>query len=136
MGNKDTEQTTNNIVKTSSIRSYKDLIVYKKAKEITLEIARYYSEIKLTWTDKYLIDQLIRSAALIGANLAEGYGRLYKLDYRRFVSISRGSSFEVDYWASLIQEIRKEDQKMLNGVTQTNVEISKMLTGLMKSLKN
>lgn len=136
MENTHQEQTTQNTGKSASVRSYKDLIVYKKAKEITLELARYYSETKLNWTDKYLIDQLIRSAASIGANLAEGYGRLYKLDYRRFVSISRGSSFELDYWASLIQEIRKEDQVFLNGVAQNNVEISKMLTGLMKSLKN
>jgi len=136
MENKYTEQTTNNIVKTTSWKSYKDLIVFKKAKEITLELTRYYSETKLGWTEKYLIDQLIRSAASIGANLAEGYGRLYKLDYRRFVSISRGSSFELDYWIDLIQVVRKQDQDFLAGIAKTNIEISKMLTGLMKSLKN
>jgi len=111
MARQDKQQTTKNIGKVASFRSYKDLIVYQKAKESTLGLVKYYSDKKLNWTEKYLVDQLIRSAASIGANLAEGYGRLYKKEYRRFVSISRGSSFEADYWDELLSEIRLEDKQ-------------------------
>lgn len=127
------QQTTNNIAKTAP-KSYKNLIVYKKAKSLTLDLAHYYADKKLGWTEKYFVDQLIRAAASIGANLAEGYGRLYKLDYRRFVSISRGSSFELEYWVDLVKEVRPQDEKILLRTVGPNTEISKMLTAMMKSL--
>jgi four helix bundle protein len=129
------EQRTKNIGKVASFRSYKDLIVYQKAKESTLGLVKYYSDKKLNWTEKYLVDQLIRSAASIGANLAEGYGRLYRQDYRRFVSISRGSSFELDYWGELLSEIRPEDKQFLSGINESNLEVIKMSTTLMKKLE-
>jgi four helix bundle protein len=123
------QQTTDN-----RVRSYRDLIVYQKAKILALGLIHFYSNKKLGWTDKYLVDQLIRATSSIGANLAEGYGRLYKLDYRRFVSISRGSSYEVEYWIDLIVEVRPQDKSFLLKIIGPSDEISKMLTGLMKSL--
>jgi len=135
MVRQDKQQTTKNIGKVAPFRSYKDLIVYQKAKESTLGLVKYYSDKKLNWTEKYLVDQLIRSAASIGANLAEGYGRLYKQDYRRFVSISRGSSFEADYWSELLSEIRIKDKQFLSDINKSNLEVIKMLTALMKKLE-
>lgn len=116
------------------VRSYKDLIVYKLAKSSALKLLKYYSQKRFTWTERYLVDQLIRAAASIGANLAEGYGRLYKLDYRRFVSIARGSSFELEYWIDLVVEIRPQDKGFLAEIASSNVEVLKMLTGMMRSL--
>jgi hypothetical protein len=78
----------------SSIRSYRDLIVYQKAKAVTLNSAQYYANKKFNWTEKYLIDQLIR------------------------------------------KEIRKDDQNLLNNINEKNQEIIKMLTTMMRRLKN
>src|SRR3989344_6659258 len=86
-------------------KTYKDLIVYQKALDCVTKIINHYSSIKLTWTDKYIVDQLIRASASVGANLAEGYGRMHKKDYRRFIGIARGSSFEVEYWSDLLIKI-------------------------------
>lgn len=116
--------------------SYKNLIVYQKAKVLTLGLIKFYSEKRFNWTEKYLVDQLLRAASSIGANLAEGYGRLYKLDYRRFVSISRGSSFELEYWIDLIGNIRPQDKEFLQQNMALNTEVLKMLTAMMKTLKN
>lgn len=128
------QHTTNNKVKVAPVKSYKDLIVYQKAKAATIDLIKYYSGKKLSWTERYLIDQLIRAASSVGANLAEGYGRHHKRDYRRFVSISRGSSFEVEYWSDLIGEINSTDKKFLIRINQSNKEVIKMLTAMMKSL--
>lgn len=130
----DLPMTTTYNIQHTTYKTHKDLIVYKKAKSLTLDLIRHYSEEKLGWTEKYFVDQLIRAAASIGANLAEGYGRLYKLDYRRFVSISRGSSFELEYWVDLVKEVRPQDEEILLRTIGPNTEVSKMLTAMMKSL--
>jgi len=42
--------------------------------------------------------QIVRAADSVGANIAEGSGRLSKKDNRRFVKMSRGSLNETIYW--------------------------------------
>lgn len=135
MDTKNIQLTTKNLGENALVKGYKGLIVYQKAKTLTTDLFKFYSEKKLGWTEKYLIDQLLRAASSIGANLAEGYGRLYKLDYRRFISISRGSSFELEYWIDLISDIRPQDKEFLNKETNINTEILKMLTVMMRRLK-
>lgn len=120
----------------SNLRNYKDLIVYQKAKKNAIDIVRYFSPMNLSWTEKYIVDQLIRASTSISANIAEGYGRLNRLDYRRFILISRGSSFEVEYWIDLLMEIRPDFKKFLEQIAITNSEIIKILTTLTKKLAN
>lgn len=122
-------------VQQTNYRSYKDLVVYQRSLDQTLKLTRLYSNKKLDWLSQYLVRQLIRACASIGANLAEGYGRMHKKDYRRFVGIARGSSFEVNYWLDLIIKLRPTENNFLLEVQDINTEIMKMLTGLMKSLE-
>ncbi len=128
------QQTTNNKAKNVSVKSYKDFIVYQKAKQFTINLIKYFSGKKLNWTEKYLIDQLIRTAASSGANLSEGYGRHHKKDYRRFISISRGSSFELEYWLDLLGETKIVSKEFLNNIDCSNKEVIKMLSTMMKNL--
>lgn len=61
--------------------------------------------------------QLIRAADSIGANIAEGAGRVTKKENQRFVRISRGSLNEVRFWLrracrrNLLKEIQIEKLK-------------------------
>lgn len=120
---------------TTTYKDYKDLIVYKKAKENFLVLFNYYSKNpKLSWTERFLIEQLLRAVASVGANLAEGYGRHYKQEYRRFVAIARGSALEVEHWINLLLEIRPQDKEVLENCLVINTEVVKMLTKMMKNL--
>lgn len=116
--------------------SYKKLIVYQKAKDLTIDLIHYCSTKKYPTPKNYLVNQLLRASSSVGANIAEGYGRYYKKSYRHFISIARGSSFEVDYWLEIFLELNKADKSLLNSYINRNVELMKILTTMMKKLEH
>lgn len=121
--------------KAATVSSYKDFVVYQKAKLLTIDIIRYFSKHKLPKAKEFLFGQLFRAVSSIGANIAEGFGRNYSGSFRQFVGISRGSSFETDYWLEIILETKDFDSNIITGFIERNVEISKMLSGLMRKMK-
>lgn len=114
--------------------SYKNLIVYQKAKLLTVEAIEYFSTQRLDKTSEILVNQLIRAISSIGANIAEGYGRHYQKSYHQFLGIARGSSFESDYWLDVMLETKKFNNQKIEGFLQKNTELIKILTTIMKNL--
>lgn len=116
--------------------SYKNLVVYQKAKLLTVEAIKYFSLKPLGRVSEILVKQVVRSISSIGANIAEGYGRHYQKSYRQFLAIARGSSFETDYWLEIMLETNKFDEKIIREFIRQNTELMKMLTTLMKKYES
>ena len=75
--------------------SYRDLRVWQEARILVSEV--YQIADRLPPYEKYnLSDQMRRSVASIGANIAEGQGRGTVKDYLHFLYIARGSAYELD----------------------------------------
>jgi len=123
------------MAKSAQKTSYKNLIVYQKAKQLTIDVIKYFSKFKLPKTQEFLIIQLLRAISSIGANIAEGYGRHYKKSYRQFLSIARGSAFEAEYWLEVVLEINIFDNKKLKEFDERTNELVKILTTMMKKLE-
>jgi len=121
--------------KTAQINTYKDLIVYQKAKKLTVDIVKYFSTKQIGKTKEFLVSQLFRAVSSIGANLAEGFGRNYSRNFHQFVGISRGSAFEVEYWLEIILDVNEFEESKIKEFLDRNIEICKMLSGLMKNMK-
>jgi len=76
-------------------RSFKDLIVWQKAYRLVLEI--YKTTENFPKAEAYgIAQQMRRSAVSIPSNIAEGYGRKHKLEYKHFLSIAYGSLLELE----------------------------------------
>ena len=75
--------------------SFKDLIVWQKAYRLVLEIYKITRDFPRF--EMYgLAHQMRRAAVSIPSNIAEGYGRSHKAEYRQFLSISYGSLSELE----------------------------------------
>ena len=75
--------------------SFKDLIVWQKACRLVLEIYKITKDFPRF--EMYgLAHQMRRAAVSIPSNIAEGYGRSHKAEYRQFLSISYGSLSELE----------------------------------------
>jgi len=81
-----------------------------------------------------LTAQLRRAAVSIPSNIAEGRGRLGAAEFRRFVSIARGSVAEVETQIAVavaLEFVGAEEIKLL--VSELD-QLSKMLFSLYRSL--
>ena len=77
------------------IASYRDLDIWRLAMEIVVGVYRVTRAFPAE--EKFgLIAQLRRAAVAIPSNIAEGHSRLGAGEFRRFVSIARGSGAEVE----------------------------------------
>ena len=67
---------------------------YQKARQLFDLVAADMETLKTNPLCYRLVSQQIGSADSIGANIEEGYGRLSRIEYVRFLDIARGSARE------------------------------------------
>ena len=110
---------------------YEKLIAYQKAKAVNREIQNFVSNKKI---NPIIRDQLYRASTSILLNIAEGTGKLSKLDRKNFYVIARGSVFEC---ASILEILNNEDiisSQDLSRMKAELEEVSRLLSGLIKSM--
>jgi len=82
-----------------------------------------------------LIDQLLRSATSIGANLIEAKSAHSRKNFIKFYEISLKSANETKYWLCLIQDGLKINRGMLNELLDETDEISSITATIVIKLK-
>ena len=81
-----------------------------------------------------LTNQLRRAAVSISSNIAEGSSRSSKTDFARFAEIAAGSVFEVVSQAFIAQRQNFLGEDRFRKIYADAEELSRMLSGLRKSL--
>jgi len=108
--------------------SFRNLIVWQKAMRL---VALVYAEAKkLPAEEKYALgDQIRRAAVSVPSNIAEGNGRSGNKDYAHFLSIARGSLYEVLTQLEIAQNLGYAE--LTSEIEDLSAELSKMITALM-----
>lgn len=115
------------------MQSFRELIVWQKAHELTLAI--YRATNGFPKTEVYgVTSQLRRCAASVPANLAEGRSRTSDKDFARFVGIALGSINETDYYLLLCRDLNYVLPEPYAELSQQTDEIRRMLMGLYAKL--
>ncbi|MBN2595084.1 MAG: four helix bundle protein [Sedimentisphaerales bacterium] len=111
---------------------FEELDVYKKAIDFVNNI---YTLTKNFPKDEMfgLISQLRRAAVSIPSNISEGSARTKK-DFSRFIDIARGSAMECVTLLQISVKQRHVDERRYNELRSNLTELSKMLSGLKKSV--
>jgi len=87
-----------------NVYSHCDLLVWQKSMRLAKEAYRLTKS--LPKSEEYrLTGQLLRAAASVPTNIAEGHGRGTRRDYAHFVSIARGSLAETETILLLLIEV-------------------------------
>jgi four helix bundle protein len=118
-----------------TIQSYRDLLVWQKAMDVVVECYRLSEMFPKTETYG-LASQLRRAAVSIPANIAEGHGREHLGDYLHHLSIANGSLMEVETHLLLAEKLSFLTTQQTGIILAATAEVSRMLSGLTRSLKN
>jgi four helix bundle protein len=111
--------------------NFKELLVWQKSMKLTKAVYELCEQ--LPDDEKYgICSQIKRSAVSIPSNIAEGYRRNGKVEFRRFIYISLGSAAELEtqlYISSEIYQIETGD------LVKRVITIQKQLLALQNTLK-
>jgi four helix bundle protein len=112
----------------------KRLEVWKKAIELTVDVYKH-SE-KFPKTEIYgLTSQIRRAAVSIPSNVAEGAARQTRKEFINYLHIAQGSLSELDTQLVIANKLEYIPDIAYKDIEKKTETISKMITGLIKSLK-
>ena len=115
------------------IQSYRDLVVWQKAMDLTIEIYKLIKNMPKEETFA-LSDQIRRAAVSIPSNIAEGQGRVTAKDFIRFLSMARGSLCEHSTQIELCERLNYLERSQTTPIHDQISEIAKMLYALANSV--
>jgi four helix bundle protein len=115
------------------VKTFEDLIIWQKSIVLTKQI--YVITRKFPKEEIYgLSNQLRRASVSVASNIAEEYGRITRNDYKRFLSFSFGSTFEIQTQLVICIEIGIINNEDFNESMMLSKEISAMLHAIIKKL--
>lgn len=110
-------------------KAFRDLKVWQLAMDLTAEVYRL-TEL-FPKTEQYGITAQVRRCAVsIPSNIAEGSGRATKRDFANFVSIARGSNYELETQILIAVRLGFCSEKSASRTLGLSAEVGKLLKGL------
>ena len=107
-------------------RSFRDLVVWQRAIELTTllyKLTRQFPREEIYG----LTSQLRRAGVSVASNIAEGYGRGTRGEYRSFLGIARASTLEIQTQLTISRELGFADAAQISRAESLAEETSRML---------
>ena len=115
------------------MNQFKNLEIWKRAVGFATDI--YKATSTFPDEEKYgLTSQLRRCSVSIGSNIAEGAGRNTEKDFKRFLSIAYGSSYELETQLIIATNLELIDASLSVELCNEIDELQKMIYTFAKGL--
>lgn len=111
------------------VARFEDLAVWKQSKELSLGICRMTSAGRFS-NDFALKDQIRQATVSVMSNIAEGFQRYSRSEFRHFLSIARGSASEARSQLHLAYELGYVPESEFTRQLELCFEISRMVAAL------
>lgn len=116
------------------IKSFTDLDAWKEGHKLVLMI--YKTSALFPQTEKFgLINQIQRAAVSITSNISEGFSRQSVKEKINFFYTALGSLTEVQNQLLIARDLDYINRDLFNKLASQTVIVSKLINGLIKSLK-
>ncbi len=112
------------------IQKFEDIIAWQKAQDLAVEIYTIFQRSK----DFSFKDQICRAVVSISNNIAEGFDRSSNADFSHFLYISLASCSETKSMLYLAHRLNYISREQTDLLLIRITEISKIITGFIKSI--
>lgn len=117
----------------STVRHFKDLIVWRKAMDLAKAV--YEATSKFPSDERFgLVSQMRRCAVSIPSNIAEGQSRGSTGEFKHFLGIARGSLAELETQSDLSFELGLLVPENHTDLDLKLKEVGRILNGLINSI--
>jgi len=116
------------------MRDFRKIIAWEKADDLVVliyEVTRAFPKEELYG----LTSQLRRAAISVAANIAEGSGKQYLKEFRRFLYTARGSLSEVEYYIHLSHRVGYLDAEKAARLEEARQDAAKTLQGFINTVE-
>jgi four helix bundle protein len=115
------------------MHKFKELVVWQKSVDLAVDVYRITK--KFPTDERFgVISRMNRSAVSVSSNIAEGAGRNTDGEFKNFLGIASGSSFELETQLIIANKLNIVDAEDFEQTNKGINEIQNMLFGLQKSL--
>lgn len=113
-----------------SIEKFEDIQSWQRAKHLTVRVYELFGASK----DFGFRDQIQRASASVMNNIAEGFERGTNNEFKHFLYMAKGSCGEVRSMLRVAVDLGYITKKEYKDLNTESTEISKLLSGLIKTL--
>lgn len=115
-------------------KNFQELVVWQKSMLLARQV--YLLANELPPTETYALSaQLKRATVSVPSNIAEGHGRSSKNEYSHFLSIARGSLYEVETQLILAQQVGYFSAEKIQPLLDLCDEIKRMLSKMITTIQ-
>jgi len=119
----------------NKIKTFRDLYSWQEGHKLVLLVYKVTKTFPKNET-LALVDQIVRAVVSITSNIAEGFGRRGIKEKIQFYYLAQSSLSEVQNQLIIAKDVNYVDEQLFNEIWEQTVTVHKLLTGLIKSLKN
>lgn len=112
----------------------KEQLKYRSYK-FSIKIIKFVSILPSQRIYLIIIDQLVRSATSIGANIIEAQAASSKKDFIKFFQIALKSANETKYWLGILRDGTQADREEINSLLKEVTELANMLGASLLTMK-
>lgn len=117
----------------ATIERFEDIEAWRKARELARDVYALSSDGPLA-RDFGLRDQIRRAAVSVMSNIAEGFERGGDVEFRRFLSIAKGSAGEVKAQLYVALDAGMISQDVFDSLYNRAAETGNLIGGFMRYL--
>ena len=119
----------------TGIRRFEDCIAWQKSRALTADVYRV-SGVGNFGRDFALRDQIRRAAISVMSNIAEGFDRYSRPEFRQFLSFARGSAAEVRSQLYVAMDLGYVDNAAFSKMKAQCEEVSRLIAAMRAKIGN
>ncbi|MGD0483910.1 MAG: four helix bundle protein [Gemmatimonadales bacterium] len=111
-----------------------DLLAWQEGVALVRDVVRTAPQVRGAGAED-VVDQMLRAAESVPANVAEGYGRGLRKDFGRFLRVAAASAAELESHIRVAEAAGRLDAEMALGLVRRARRVRALVVGLRRSVR-